>query len=57
MEFSVVVGAPADWSMDDLLFVSQAATVPTLNEWGIIVFMVLAGLGSLYYLKKIRVAR
>lgn len=52
-----MVGVPAHWSMDDLLFVSQAATVPTLNEWGIIVFMVLAGLGSLYYLKKIRVAR
>jgi len=26
--------------------------VPTLNEWGVIVFMVLAGLGSVYYLRK-----
>ena len=27
-------------------------SVPTLNEWGVIIFMVLAGLGSVYYLRK-----
>ena len=26
--------------------------IPTLNEWGVIIFMVLAGLGSVYYLRK-----
>ena len=26
--------------------------VPTLTEWGMIVFMLLAGLGSVYYLKR-----
>lgn len=26
--------------------------VPTMTEWGMIIFMVLAGLGSVYYLKK-----
>ena len=28
--------------------------IPTLNEWGMIIFMVLAGIGSLYYLRKSR---
>ena len=31
-----------------------ATTVPTLNEWGTIIFMLLAGLGSVYYLRKYR---
>ena len=31
-----------------------ATTVPTLNEWGTIIFMVLAGLGAVYYLRKYR---
>ena len=26
--------------------------IPTLNEWGMMIFMVLAGLGSVYYLRK-----
>ncbi len=29
-----------------------ATSVPTLNEWGVIIFMMLAGLGSVYYLRK-----
>jgi uncharacterized repeat protein (TIGR01451 family) len=28
--------------------------IPTLNEWGVIILMVLAGLGSVYYLRKYR---
>jgi len=31
-----------------------AVAIPTLNEWGVIIFMVLAGLGSVYYLRKYR---
>lgn len=31
-----------------------ATAVPTLNEWGAIIFMLLAGLGSVYYLRKHR---
>lgn len=30
----------------------QAVAVPTMTEWGMILFMVLAGLGSVYYLRK-----
>ena len=30
------------------------ANVPTMNEWGMIIFMVLAGLGSVYYLRRQR---
>ena len=32
----------------------SASTVPAMNEWGIIIFVLLAGLGSVYYLKKQR---
>jgi hypothetical protein len=31
--------------------------VPTMNEWGMIIFVVLAGLGSVYYLRRRRRAR
>jgi len=34
--------------------VTTSLPVPTMTEWGMIMFMVLAGLGSLYYLKKQR---
>jgi len=30
------------------------ASVPTMNEWGMIIFMVLAGLGAVYYLRRQR---
>lgn len=30
------------------------AQVPTMNEWGMIIFLMLAGLGSLYYLRRNR---
>jgi hypothetical protein len=29
-------------------------SVPTMTEWGMIIFMVLAGLGSVYYLRRQR---
>jgi hypothetical protein len=29
-----------------------ATPIPTLNEWGLIIFMALAGLGSISYLRK-----
>ncbi len=34
--------------------VTAITSVPTLNEWGVIIFMMLAGLGSVYYLRKYR---
>ncbi|MBI5676545.1 MAG: hypothetical protein HZC48_12110 [Nitrospirae bacterium] len=37
--------------LDDLTF-SEAAQVPNLNEWGMIIFMALAGLSSVYYLRR-----
>ncbi len=33
---------------------AHVTAVPTLNEWGVIILMVLAGLGSVYYLRKYR---
>lgn len=32
----------------------RVESVPTMTEWGMIIFMLLAGLGSLYYLKRQR---
>jgi hypothetical protein len=31
---------------------ATAVPVPTMNEWGIIIFMALTGLGAIYYLRK-----
>ncbi len=33
---------------------SPPASVPTMTEWGMIMFMVLAGLGAIYYLRRER---
>jgi hypothetical protein len=35
----------------------SSATVPTMNEWGMIIFMVLAGLGAVYYLRSNKTAK
>jgi hypothetical protein len=32
------------------------SSIPTMNEWGMIIFMVLAGLGSVYYMRRRRKA-
>jgi len=39
----------------DLAAPFEEHTVPTLNEWGMIIFMVLAGLGAVYYLRRRRI--
>jgi streptogramin lyase len=31
---------------------SPPQPIPTMNEWGMVIFMILAGLGSFYYLKR-----
>ncbi len=35
---------------DGLIAGGQATVVPTLTEWGMIIFMIFAGIGSVYYL-------
>jgi hypothetical protein len=35
-------------------FVSASTAVPTMTEWGMIIFMTLAGFGSAYYLRRQR---
>jgi hypothetical protein len=35
-----------------VLKLSDPKAVPTINEWGMIIFMVLAGLGAVYYLRR-----
>jgi hypothetical protein len=39
---------------DDFLTISEQVSIPTMTEWGMIIFMVLAGLGSIYYLRRQR---
>ncbi len=34
------------------LYVGESTSVPTMTEWGMIIFMILAGLGSFCYLKR-----
>lgn len=49
-------GSNAGPALATLIVIPLPATpVPTLNEWGMMVFMLLAGLGSLYYMRKLRV--
>ncbi len=45
------LGTAQGWRLTEL---TAATSVPTINEWGMIIFMVLAGLGSLYYLVRNR---
>jgi hypothetical protein len=32
--------------------ITSSTSIPTMNEWGMIIFMVLAGLGAAYYLRR-----
>jgi hypothetical protein len=38
----------------DPVTVDRLTTVPTMTEWGMIIFMILAGLSSIFYLRKYR---
>jgi len=40
------------YGVDNLIFQQQATTVPTMDEWGMIIFMALAGLGAVSYLRR-----
>jgi hypothetical protein len=50
-----------DYAYVDNVFVSTptvaTTAVPTMTEWGMIIFMVLAGLGATYYLRKQKTAK
>jgi hypothetical protein len=45
------------WANIDNVEIGHDVGIPTLNEWGMIIFMVLAGLGSVYYLRRRRSAK
>jgi len=51
-------GVYNDGYADDLSLIlsrsSTATAVPTVNEWGMIIFMIFAGLGSVYFLRRQR---
>jgi hypothetical protein len=56
-DFGANGGGEAGFSSNDLVVsdVPAATTpVPTLTEWGLMIFMVFAGLGSVHYLKRQR---
>lgn len=51
-------GAGANQGVDPAgvtVFYQRATPIPTMNEWGMIIFIALAGLGSVYYLRRQRV--
>ena len=39
-------------AIDDFRFEGGISAIPTMTEWGMIIFMVLAGLGAVYYLRR-----
>ncbi len=47
----VDVGTAVGASSSVITYTSFAA-IPTLNEWGMIIFIILAGLGSVWYLRR-----
>ncbi len=48
------LGIPYPHGGDILPAAPTPTPVPTMTEWGMIIFMVFAGLGSLYYLRRQR---
>ncbi|MBI5676891.1 MAG: IPTL-CTERM sorting domain-containing protein [Nitrospirae bacterium] len=49
-----VASTDGDIIMANALVWVSPERVPTMNEWGMIIFMALAGLGSIYYIRKHR---
>ena len=47
----------ADFLLYGVTGVPDPASVPTMTEWGMIIYLMLAGLGSVYYLKRKSVVR
>ncbi|MDA8240204.1 MAG: Ig-like domain repeat protein [Nitrospiraceae bacterium] len=39
--------------VDQVVAAAPAEPVPTMNEWGILLFILLAGMGSVYYLRRL----
>ena len=48
---SLTVNAPDPTGIDFSLS-GQVTAVPTMTEWGMIIFMLFAGLGAFYYLRR-----
>ena len=42
------------WAVRPGARLTSVTSVPTMNEWGMIAFMVLAGLGSVYYMRRLK---
>jgi hypothetical protein len=47
-------GLSGPWGALYVTGLNQSTSIPTMNEWGMIIFIVLAGLGSFYYLRRQR---
>ena len=45
-------GIEGNTSIDNVTLSDDSVAVPTMNEWGMIIFMALAGIGSVYYLRR-----
>lgn len=52
---SRVINGIVDMGADEYITSSPDIIVPTMNEWGMIIFVVVAGFGSIYYLRRKRV--
>ena len=53
VEFAGLQGGPDNYQgsvFDDLQFTCPARPVPGTNQWGMMLFLILAGLGGVYYL-------
>jgi hypothetical protein len=48
---------PGEACSDECILTTPTAAevIPTMNEWGMIIFMMLAGAGAAYYLRRRRI--
>jgi len=52
IEYSVSSVFNNDFAINQLDLIDPTASIPTMNEWGMIIFVVLAGLSSMYYIRR-----
>ena len=51
-EYNTILGSNSEFYGPVLLIDTDPFSIPTMTEWGMIIFMVLAGLGSIFCLRK-----
>ena len=57
VEGPVALNATPVLGAGNISFIIRRLIIPTLNEWGMMIFLLLAGLGAVYYLRRQKTAK